>query len=574
MVPSMRGDSRENAELNGAFAQRLVHVLLQAGARHAVVSPGSRNTPVVVALAQAAQRGQIQMHSVLDERQAGFLALGLARTSRHPVVLSCTSGTAGAHYLPALAEANQLGLPLIALTADRPDELQGRGAPQTMDQIGLFGRHVRQSKSLSPAPELLAGDRLEEVLWPVVSSACRRVPSGVGPVHLNLRFRKPLWAPDLPQEPGSWTPALETQMDYLESNYTEAFSRIANAERGVVLAGPREPSAQAFAEGIVLEFARKAGWPVVAEPASGLCGPGVIHGAEAFLRGPQAFVDFRPDCILRIGRSPTAKPISNWMQGVVGQNTILVEPTGALLDGECLHPLVMPTSVAWAFSHLRTQPQAAGWLEAWRTAEQCALAALGSPQSDVLWAGSLIPAIWAALSPDEDLHVASSMAIRDLGSFAVLRENSPRVSANRGTNGIDGTLACAVGQARASGRPMTVLLGDLAFLHDQAALALIGDSPVRVIVVDNGGGGIFSYLPIAENTAVFEDYFLTPQKADLAAIARAHGLSVQAVSTLGGLKSALSEFSPGLIHINVDHQGDFARHQAYWQAVSAGMFQP
>jgi 2-succinyl-5-enolpyruvyl-6-hydroxy-3-cyclohexene-1-carboxylate synthase len=548
-----------NAELNGFVAQRIVRCLLATGAQHAVISPGSRNTPIVVALAQAAERGQIQLHSVLDERQAGFVGLGLARRSGRPVLLSCTSGTAGAHYLPALAEANQLGLPLIAVTADRPDELQGRGAPQTMDQVELFGRHVVAELSLSVSEEWLQGDRLEESLWRVVHHTCSRRPCQVGPVHLNLRFRKPLWAPNLPRDVSSWDPPRGTELNYDVAHFSEAFARIASAKKGIVLAGPREISASGLAESAVLDFAQKAGWPVLAEPAAGLRGPGIVHGAEAFLRGPQAFGALRPDCILRIGRSPTANSVSDWMAGVVGQNTVLVEPTGRLLDGERLEPLVMKADPAWAFLHFRTQPQVTGWLEAWKNAERCALDCLRDPQGDGLWAGSLIPAIGSAMGPGDDLHVASSMCIRDLGSFARLGKNSPRVSANRGTNGIDGTLSTAVGQVRASGRPTTVLLGD---------------SPLRVIVVDNGGGGIFDHLPIAENTAVFEPYFLTPHKADLAAIAGAHGLPVQAVSTLNALRSALSHFSPGVIHVQVDRVGDFARHQAYWQAVTAAMFRP
>ena len=553
----------DEAGRNWAFAQRLVHVLLNAGACHAVLSPGSRNTPVVLALVAAADKGHLQLHNVLDERQAGFLALGLARVSKAPVVLSCTSGTAGSHYWPAIAEANQLGLPLIALTADRPVELQGRGAPQTMDQVGLFGRHVRASASLEPSLELLEGERLERRLWTVVSHTL----GNAGPVHLNLRFRKPLWAPDLEPANLSWCPTAVQELPIAESDFAEAFAAVAGAERGVVLAGPREVSADGLAESAVLAFARQAGWPVLAEPASGLQGPEVVFGAEAFLRETDELATFRPDCILRIGRSPTAKSISQWMASVLEGNTILVEPSGCLLDGERLNPLVVNTTLEWAFSRLQTKTQAVGWLESWQRAEARTLTCLNDATAEVLWAGSVIPALWDSMGRNDDFHVASSMAIRDVGSFARLSGGGPRVSANRGTNGIDGTIACAVGQAIASGRQTTVLLGDLALLHDQAALGLIGKSLVRVIVFDNGGGGIFQHLPIAENTAVFEAHFLTPHSADIPAIARAHGLKVQTVSALSELKAELAAFKPGLIHLRVNRAGDFARHQAFWQAV-------
>lgn len=559
----------DEAALNWAFAQRLVHVILKTGARHAVLSPGSRNTPVVLALVAAAEQENLQLHNVLDERQAGFLALGLARISRAPVVLSCTSGTAGSHYWPAIAEANQLGLPLIALTADRPVELQGRGAPQTMDQVGLFGRHVRSSDSLEPTVDLLSGERLERSVWNVV----RHSLGNAGPVHLNLRFRKPLWAPGLEPANLSWSPTAAQEQPIAESDFTEAFAAVAGAERGVVLAGPREVSSDGLAEAAVLAFARRAGWPVLAEPASGLQGPEVVFGAEAFLRETDEFATFRPDCILRIGRSPTAKSVSQWMASVLEGNTILVEPSGCLLDGERLNPLVVNTTLEWAFSRLQSKTQSVGWLASWRTAETRTLACLNTIRAEVLWAGSVVPAVWESMGPNDDLHVASSMAIRDLGSFARLSGGGPRVSANRGTNGIDGTIACAVGQAVASGRQTTVLLGDLALLHDQAALGLIGQSLVRVIVFDNGGGGIFEHLPIAENTTVFETHFLTPHSADIPAIARAHGLKVQTVHALSELEAELAAFKPGLIHLRVNRAGDFARHQAYWQAVHGAQVQ-
>jgi 2-succinyl-5-enolpyruvyl-6-hydroxy-3-cyclohexene-1-carboxylate synthase len=560
----------DEAVRNWAFSQRLVHVILNTGARHAVLSPGSRNTPIVLALVAAAEQGQLQLHNVLDERQAGFLALGLARVSKVPVVLSCTSGTAGAHYWPAIAEANQLGLPLIALTADRPVELQGRGAPQTMDQVGLFGRHVRSADSLEPSLELLSGERLERRAWNVV----RHSVVTPGPVHLNLRFRKPLWSADLEPTTLTWCPSVAQENPHSESDFREAFAGIAGAERGVVLAGPREMSADGSAEAAVLDFARQAGWPVLAEPASGLQGPEVVFGAEAFLPGAEVFATFRPDCILRIGRSPTAKSLSRWMADVLDGNTVLVEPSGCLLDGEGLNPLVVNTSLEWAFSRFKSKPQASGWLGRWRNAETSTLACLDDSNAEVLWAGTIVPAVWAAMGPKEDLHVASSMAIRDVGSFARLSGDGPRVSANRGTNGIDGTIACAVGQAVASGRPTTVLLGDLALLHDQGALGLIGESQIRVIVVDNGGGGIFEYLPIAENTAIFEKHFLTPHSSDIPAIARAHGLNVQSVESLSELKAGLVNFKPGLMYLRINRAGDFARHQAYWQAVCSTQVQP
>jgi len=242
-----------------------------------------------------------------------------------------------------------------------------------------------------------------------------------------------------------------------------------------------------------------------------------------------------------------------------------------LLDAERLNPPVVDRSLAQVFSTLESESTDPEWMNQWRRAEARCKAALHGAQAGPLWAGSVVASIWSALGPEDDLHVASSMAIRDLGSFSSLKGDGPRVSANRGTNGIDGTIACAVGQARASGRPCTVLLGDLAFLHDQAALSLIGDLPLRVVVVDNGGGGIFEYLPIAQHTQVFETHFLTPHSADIPAISRAHGLHTEEITSVDGLQQALAQTGPSVLHLAVDRAGDFARHKAYWDAVCAAM---
>ncbi|MEC7240264.1 MAG: 2-succinyl-5-enolpyruvyl-6-hydroxy-3-cyclohexene-1-carboxylic-acid synthase [Myxococcota bacterium] len=533
---------------NLSLAQSVVAHCIEAGSLHAVVSPGSRNTPVVLALHEAAKAKRLTIHVVLDERSAAFLALGLCRASFSPVILSCTSGSAGAHYLPALAEARELGLPLVAITADRPVELQGRGAPQTMPQETLFGDLVRTSVTLEPGQPL--PNLMKQAQGP------QR-----GPVHYNLRFRKPLWgdfewpewpecAPDVPERTAP----------------SSAFRRaVAGARRGLIVVGPRERSPDGRGETALIRFAEQAGWPVLSEPASDVCSPLVPFGAEAFLRREQP--PGEPDLILRVGRSPTAGPTSKFLKRWGAGKTWLIEPSGRLLDGECIDPFVEECSVEAALEGLSTAPAEPGWLEAWLEAGRLARASFEAGSPDTLWAGTVVRAVWSALSSSDDLHVASSMAIRNLCSFAELGQEGPCVSANRGLNGIDGTIACAVGQARCSSRPMTVMLGDLAFLHDQASLALVGAANLRIVVLDNGGGAIFEHLPIAGQTEVFERYFLTPQDADIGAIARAHGLAVDRIGKVSELESALEKPGPRVLHVVMDRGQDFAMHQAYWSAV-------
>ena len=535
--------------LNLELARAVVAQCVVAGAAHAVISPGSRNTPVVLAIHEAAEAGHLSVHVVLDERSAGFLGIGLSRASHAPVVLSCTSGTAGAHYLPAVAEASELGLPLIIITADRPEELQGRGAPQTMPQEGLFGSFVRGAVTVAPRESCAD-------LTPLTKGAQR------GPVHYNLRFRKPLWEESAG---ASWSAAKQEESLVQKSVDGPLKQAVESSCRGLIVAGPREHSRDGEAERAVMDFATRAGWPVLAEPASGLRGSATVFGADAFLKRPDPGLN--PDCILRIGRSPTSKAISEFLAAHGAGKTWLVEPSGRLLDGERIDPRIEASGLQPVFDSLESTNISPEWLKTWRHEERRASRALEAQDNQALWAGSMIPRIWKALAPGDLLHVASSMAIRDLGSFAVLDRQGPRVSANRGTNGIDGTLSCAIGQARASGGETTVLLGDLAFLHDQSALSLVQNTPLRVVIVDNDGGAIFEHLPIADHEAIFDRFFLTPQGSDLAAISRAHGLPVATVENLDELGEALQRPLPCVIHVRVDRRSDFQAHHKYWSAL-------
>ena len=331
------------------------------------------------------------------------------------------------------------------------------------------------------------------------------------------------------------------------------------------MVGPRERSPDGRAETALIRLAEQAGWPVLSEPTSGVCSSLVPFGAEAFLRRQQP--PGEPDLILRVGRSPTSGPTSKFLARSGAGKTWLIEPSGRLLDGECIDPFVEECSVEAALEGLSTAPAEPGWLEAWLEAGRLARASFEAGSLDTLWAGTVVRAVWSALSSLDDLHVASSMAIRNLCSFAELGQEGPCVSANRGLNGIDGTIACAVGQARCSGRPTTVMLGDLAFLHDQASLALVGAAKLRIVVLDNGGGAIFEHLPIAGQAEVFRRYFLTPQDADIGAIARAHGLAVDRIGTVTELESALEKPGPRVLHVVIDRGQDFAMHQAYWSSV-------
>ncbi|MEZ4432242.1 MAG: 2-succinyl-5-enolpyruvyl-6-hydroxy-3-cyclohexene-1-carboxylic-acid synthase [bacterium] len=537
------------AAANAAAAAQLAAGLADAGVRAAVISPGSRNTPLVLALAA---RPDIAAHSVVDERVAGFLALGLARASGRPVVLSCTSGSAGAHYLPALIEAWHSRVPLVVVTADRPAELHGCGAPQTIDQRHLFGGFVHLSRDLpAPAPGLP-----DAWIRAAAADATRRARRRGGPVHLNAAFREPLWMPGLAVEAPAARPEA-AEAPFTAPPLAALADRVTAARRGVIVAGPGAPPLAPLAEAL--------GWPLLAEAAAGP-NPGRITTADALLRGP--FARHRPDLALRFGLPPTAKSLNRWLHGV---DTITVDPHGDRLDPTHAAAVVEadPAALAAALAALPTAPDA-DWRPRWRRAEAIARATLDRHLRDGLWGGAIAAALTAARPAA--IHAGNSMAIRDLD----LADPGPaRVYSSRGANGIDGTIATAAGEALATAGPLAALLGDLSALHDAGGLLHAGalDRPLTLVVADNGGGGIFEYLPIAAHAAAFERWFLTPRSTRLDALCAAAGVRYAEVTAAPALAPALAAAinRPGVdcVHVRVDRQDDTARHRAAWAAVAA-----
>ncbi|MCB9765276.1 MAG: 2-succinyl-5-enolpyruvyl-6-hydroxy-3-cyclohexene-1-carboxylic-acid synthase [Alphaproteobacteria bacterium] len=572
------------ADLNERAARALIGALVAGGVRHAVLSPGSRNTPVVLAVHALAQEGRLTVHSVLDERAAGFLALGLSRVTGAPALLSCTSGSAGAHYLPALIEANQSRVPLIALTADRPAELQGCGAPQTIDQRTLYQGQLRWSADLSEPgpvdPRWLGG-----VAARALDAACGHTP---GPVHLNLPFREPLWieASAEPAVPAA-APAIIRGPPTLAPHTVDALARrLAETPRGVFVAGPLELALERVPWGQyglcdpLYALAERLGWPVLAEPTSNLRfgrpHPLRICAADALCRAGAPL----PRLAVRFGQLPTSKPVFQWLAKVEGG--VAVDPSGRWHDPDHRIDTVLAAEPAALCEALLArlpdhQPLDPGWGARWQTLEARAQAVIDDACGGPLWEGAVARQLSRALPPGALLHVASSMPVRDLDGFGISEAEGAIVTANRGANGIDGTLATAIGQARAHDGPTVVLLGDLAFLHDQGALGLARglDTPFVVVVVDNGGGGIFEHLPIARHPTAFVPHFITPHDDDLCAIAAAARWSVvrcaDAPGLAGALQGALRQAGPTLLYVPIDRAQNLARHRQTWAAVRAAV---
>ena len=582
-----------NTALASAFAEELA----RGGLRHAVVSPGSRSTPLAVALWR---QPEIEVTVVVDERSAAFFALGAAQASGHPVALLCTSGTAVANYHPAVYEADESALPLVVLSADRPPELRGIGAGQTIDQIKLFGSSVRWFCEVGTH----AAD--DEGLLHYRSVACRALAAArgetrPGPVHLNLPWREPL-AP-VPVE-GAVTAtdplALQgreerpltavTRIDMEPSTFLleEMAAHIGDAISGVIIAGrqldPELPEPLAH-------LARVSGFPILAEPTSQVrCGPHdrshVIAGYDLLLRDERFARSVVPDLVLRFGEMPTSKPLRAWLTAS-GASEIVIDPLGGWNEPTNRASALLradPTELAsgWA-ARLEKEPRGAP--QAWIDAEAAAQAALdgelggpGAGAGDDAGAAISEPGLHRALGQahrDGDLvYTASSMPIRDQEAFLGAGEANVLFLGNRGTNGIDGLVSSGIGAAHASGRPTTIVTGDLGLLHDIGGLAALRDvsTPVRIVVIDNDGGGIFHFLPQekAMGGEEFEALLGTPRGVDAEKAAALFDLPHRRLESLDDLSGALAA-GTGLIEVKVDRQANVELHRRVIEAVSASI---
>ncbi|HEX3173731.1 MAG TPA: 2-succinyl-5-enolpyruvyl-6-hydroxy-3-cyclohexene-1-carboxylic-acid synthase [Solirubrobacterales bacterium] len=572
---------------NTALASAFVEELARCGVHHAVLSPGSRSTPLAVALWR---QPEIEVRVIVDERSAAFFALGAAQASGVPVAMLCTSGTAAANLHPAICEADHSAVPLIALTADRPPELRGIGAGQTIDQLKLYGDSVRWFCEVGTH----AAD--DKGLLHYRATACRAFAAArgeprPGPVHLNLPWREPL-AP-VPVE-GSVTAGdrlaltgrdgrpltAVTPIDMEPSQFLldEVAGHIAEAEIGVIVAGRqldpelREPLAH---------LAQAAGYPILAEPTSQLrCGPHdrshVVTAYDLLLRDERFREDASPDLMLRFGEMPTSKPLRSWL-AESGADQIVVDPLGdwnepsrhaaALLRAD-------PTELAagWAARLGEDRPPPAMWLESDRAAREAIeaeLAAVDAPTEP-----GLQLALGAAHRDGDLVYTASSMPIRDQEAFLPSGEADTTFLCNRGANGIDGLVSSGIGAAHASGRPTTIVTGDLGLLHDVGGLAALREveTPVRIVVIDNDGGGIFHFLPQEQSLSgeEFEALLGTPRGVSVARAADLFGLPHRQVADLAQLPEALAA-GTGLIEISVDRQTNAELHRRIVDRVAAAL---
>jgi 2-succinyl-5-enolpyruvyl-6-hydroxy-3-cyclohexene-1-carboxylate synthase len=545
--------------------------LARCGMTHAVTCPGSRNAPLIFALAETEG---LEAVSVLDERSAGFLALGMAKASGRPVAVTCTSGTAAANLLPAVVEAYEARVPLIVLTADRPPELRDTGAGQAIDQIKLYGSAAKwfvEVGNHEPGREAAVHHR---------ALACRAWATAgggrPGPVHLNFPLREPLAPVAEELDADDWAGRADGKA------WVEVWEPEASAAHGLVKATARGRSAIVCGPGSdqfvdeVVALAAATGWPVLAEPTSGIrCGrhdrSHVISHYDVFLRDEDWASSHVPEIVYRIGDTPTSKPLRAWLaraeQVVIDPHATWHEPTRSAQWIVAADPGKTCAELADTIAVRRAE----GWLEDWRAADELVGPALAETPDP------FEPKIWAALAeslPDgATVWVSSSMPIRDVETFFPSVANPIRFLANRGANGIDGVVSSAAGAALARDGRAWLLTGDLALIHDIGGLLAASRTGTELTIVcaNNGGGNIFDFLPLAEHGAgaTFEQHVITPSGVDLAKVAALAGIEHRTATTPDEVQAAAAE--PGLVEVRTDRADNVRLHRELYARVASAL---
>ncbi len=579
--------SRDAPNINHFWAQLIVEELVRNGVHLFCLAPGSRSTPLITAVARHPDAEYV-IH--VDERGTAFYAAGYARATRQPAAWITTSGTAVANGLPAVVEAASDHLPLILLTADRPPELRATGANQTIDQVKIFGDYVEEFFDLPPPDPELDPAMVLTTIDQLVHRT-RSAPSG--PVHLNCMFRKPL-APepdpfDLPpaksrmqrwrrndrpftiHEPAVTTPPSPT---------VERIARhLEDADRGLIIAGRLAAIEQGHA---VQKLAETLQWPLLPDICSEIrLDSGASTSVPYYnqLLAIPAFADeHTPDTVLRFGARSTSKRLRQFITAAAPEHHIVVKNYPERFDIDHDVSKSIETEIASFAERLNESVEPAGstdWLQSWRSASDTVERTLDAYAADSaeLREPRIARLLSVEIPSDHGLFLASSRPVRDVDAFGRSRDAAVPVAANRGASGIDGTIASAAGFARGLSTPVTLMIGDLAVLHDLNALAIVRDSaqPVITVAINNDGGGIFSFLPIADHEDVFEEFFGTPFDVSLEPAAEMFDLPYARPNTSNAFVTTYREMidagRSGIIEIQTDRAVNREEHKRIEQLV-------
>lgn len=510
------------------LARGLVLQIIERGITDVVLSPGSRNAPISIALYSAEERGLLKLHVRVDERTAGFFALGIAKSSKCPVALICTSGTAAANYHPAVLEAHHSQIPLLVITADRPARLRQSGANQTTIQLGIYGAAVSYCADIS-AP----GANLDDLFSAL----------GDGPVHLNVQLDDPL----LPDDESDWLDWLDGAKSGVWSTRNRVIEKTLklSQSRGVIVVGHDRAG---FTVEEISNFAENIGWPLVAEDP--LSFPEAVPHASIFLSSQSIRELLRPDVAIVVGRTTLSRSV-NALVKAAGRE-LVIDPRVATIDQKR-----NATEIFFAIPELIKEfENDAIWHATWSSQ--------GTKASEILaalppWSEqNICRVVGSTLSANTTLFISSSRPIRDLEGFAKPRKGIETFS-NRGLAGIDGNISTSLGIASQRKRTLA-LLGDLSFVHDLTGLVGASGINLRIVLINNDGGGIFSTLP-QNGVRGFEKIFGTPHGLDLGAISAAFGIATSTIVSIDQLAEALLAPIIGLsiLILNVPSRDENAR---------------
>lgn len=566
---------KSTPQLNQLWAALIVEELVRCGVGLFCVAPGSRSTPLVAALASNPHAKSL-IH--FDERGTAFAALGYARATGCPAAWITTSGTAVANGLPAVVEASVDGVPMLLLTADRPPELRQTGANQTIDQPDIFGDYVRWRFDL-PAPDPAIDPAM--VLTTVDQAVYRSRRSPSGPVHLNLMFREPFLPnpddePEPARRPSSWETSGKPYTRYASTKPAVNKAEIKSIQdvlrpvrRGLVIAGRLASREQGAA---VAKLADSLGWPLLPDIGSQVrLGPedAIVH-YDALLASEKFAEAHTPEAVLHVGGRVLSKRLEKFVADsrpnpyiVVRENPFRLDPSHRVTHSVEADIVDFCASLGGNSS---SEPED-GWLAGWQEASESVSRSLDRllPESGDLTEPLVTRLVSRHVPEDHGLVVASSMPVRDLDTFAATDGAAVPVAANRGASGIDGTVATAAGFARGRGTPVTLVIGDLALLHDLNSLAMLREVPVVVVVLNNDGGGIFSFLPVAGHGEFFEPYFGTPQGVGFGPAAAMFGLGYESprmgTEFVEAYRAACARSSSTVIEVTTDRDANVALHR-------------
>ncbi|MCG3419599.1 2-succinyl-5-enolpyruvyl-6-hydroxy-3-cyclohexene-1-carboxylic-acid synthase [Oceanobacillus jordanicus] len=562
------------------YTANFVDELSKNGVTDIVISPGSRSTPLAMTIAE---HSDIKEWIVIDERSAAFFAMGIAKKTGRAVALVCTSGTAAANYFPAIVEANYSRVPLIVLTADRPHELRDIGAPQAIEQLKLYGDYVKWFQ------EMALPEASENMLSYVRNKSARAVfmanEGNPGPVQLNFPFRDPL-VPDFSIE-NLWSNqssdprnhTVEGKKQLSTNQITSIIEKLKGKGRGLIVCGPQTDQELAQA---VTQVAEAWGLPILADPLSQLRAGEhakdlIVETYDAIFRDEKLRNKLRPDYIIRFGAMPVSKPYLFYVnenkhipQFVVENYTGFREPTGNNTE------FIFSDAVLFCKSLLTieyTPEQDKEWLEGWQSMNRIAKKHLLAEDGDELTEGEAVRALVDVIPESSSIYVGNSMAVRDLDTFFFTTPKHLFILANRGANGIDGMVSSGLGAA-ITGAPVTLVVGDLSFYHDLNALLIAKQYKlnITILLINNNGGGIFSFLPQSQEKKHFEVLFGTPVDIEFKHAVQMYGGMHASAGTEEELKAVLydSYQHKGLsvVEVKTDRETNTSWHRSKWKAIA------